>query len=159
MFCLHTFVLFNVYTCNEMKRNKNISVKQIQQLLRLNLSTEVCTRRCACNTWDGVCGCERGGCGDGCGGDPVEEEPSIPVRNRACLVLQRFSINFPLDWWRQNSTIWFHPIQGDASPLSPIQAIQGDASPLSPRACTCCADVAYGWSLEGRGSGAGADKK
>ena len=29
MFCLHTFVLFNVYTCNEMKRNKNISVKQI----------------------------------------------------------------------------------------------------------------------------------
>ena len=29
MFCLHIFVLFNVYICMEMKGNKNISVKQI----------------------------------------------------------------------------------------------------------------------------------
>ena len=134
MICLHTFVLFNVYTCNEMKGNKNISVKQLlhggkySRFLDSNLSTFGCAGWCTERARHREGGCEGGGGGDGGGGDPVEEEPSlpVPVNLRARLVLlHRFSFNFPLEGGRLNCSFGFHPVQGDGSPLPPCAGGNG----------------------------------
>ena len=44
------------------------------------LATKSDPRRCAEDTGDGEGGGEGGGGGDGGGGDPVEEEPALPVQ-------------------------------------------------------------------------------
>ena len=95
-------------------------------------------------------GCEGGGGGDGGGGDPVEEEPSLPllVHLQACRVLHRYFFILSLEGGRLNCSFWFHPIQGDGSPLPACAGGNG-----------CWGDVADGSSLQGWGCGRGADKK
>ena len=107
-----------------MKSNKNKSVKQIlhgRKYLRLrcsNLSADACSSRCAKCTGHREGGGEGGGGGDGGGGDPVEEESSLPALANL-RARHRFSFNLPLEGGRLNCSCWFHPIQGDGSPLPP----------------------------------------
>ena len=139
-----------------MKHNKITSVKQIvhnRKYLRLrgsNLSTKACSSWCAKCTWHSEGGCEGGGGGDGGGGDPVEEEPSLPllVHLQACRVLHRYFFILSLEGGRLNRSFWFHPLQGDGSPLPACAGGNG-----------CWGDVADGSSLQGWGRGARADKK
>jgi len=66
--------------------SKYISVKQckyIKQNQFCRLSTDFhCTTTCSANNFTRYTngGGERGGSGDGSGGDPVEEEPALPVQ-------------------------------------------------------------------------------
>merc|ERR550517_1870538 len=93
-----------------------ISVKQIlygtRNYLRYlrfsNLSAD------ACSSWGAKCTGHR----EGGGGDPVEEESSLPALSNL-RARHRFSFNPPLEGGRLNCSCWFHPIQGDSSPLPP----------------------------------------
>ena len=57
--------------------------KYIKQNQFCRLSTDIhCTTTCSANNFTRYTngGGERGGSGDGSGGDPVEEEPALPVQ-------------------------------------------------------------------------------
>ena len=57
---------------------QNITTFEILLWLFFCLSTDIGSGSSAESTADGVCGGERGGGGDGSGGDPVKQEPPIP---------------------------------------------------------------------------------
>ena len=112
----------------------------------VGLTAEVGSGVSALDWADGEGGGEGGGGGDGGGGDPVEQEPALPVLVQAQLLLLR--VHLDILPGRLNCILRLVSIQGDRPPL-----------PAGARGDGGGRHVADGGRLQRRGGGARAHEE